>query len=186
MGYTYTKYAREDSIEGLIDAKNNLRYLLKIPLKNKAGKSVLVIMKNPSDGNHLVADHTLNNVLRVCYQQGYSLVYVMNLYAYQSKNPEVIGDLIKQNQESFAIGSKNDELLRIISRKVDEVIVGWGTNTFRCTVAYKKRIQAVARIIQDKPVYYVQGIDKQCWYPRHPQVWHTKSNLEIHPWKSPI
>jgi hypothetical protein len=184
--YQYKDYIDKNLIEVHLNTDENLRYLIKVPLINNGNKTVLVIMKNPSKADNIQSDMTINNVLNFASMYNYRVVYIMNLYSYYSTDPDMIGNLVRNNKEHFAIGEKNDEILKNVVNKVDEVIVGWGSDSFGCTKKYKDRIRTVTEIIRNKELFYVQSIGGRNWYPRHPQVWHMKSNLELFSWIPPF
>ncbi|MED4229505.1 DUF1643 domain-containing protein [Neobacillus cucumis] len=186
MVYVYKDYVIKEKIVIKVDTKNDLRYVLKVPLKNKTNKKILVIMKNPSKADREESDHTINNVLKFCYSEGFSTVYIMNLYSFYSTKPKGIAALINNNQESLAIGKDNDRYLKKILQIVNEVIVAWGGNTFGCTERYKSRIEQVTRIIKGKNLYYVESKSECNWYPRHAQVWSVNSNINMNNWIPPF
>jgi hypothetical protein len=186
MTYIYPDYVYKEKITLQGDSKNNLRYLLEIPLKNEGNKTVLAMMKNPSLADQHYSDHTINRLLTFCHSKGYSKVYVMNLYAYYSTDPEGIAKLIESDLESFAVGNDNNKILCEISKKVDDIIVAWGGNTFGCTTEYKNRILEVVKLIEREDLHYVQSLSKCGWYPRHAQVWSVKSKIEMYRWEPPF
>lgn len=186
MNFKYKDYVLKQDIKFIGNSNSNLRYLLEIPLKNNTGKTVLVIMKNPSLADKNKSDHTINNVLKFCNSKQFSAVYIMNLYAYYSTKSKGIANLIKNNQERLAIGENNDALLQQISNKVSDVIVAWGSNTFGCTKQYKNRIKMVTNIIKGKELYYVEQISKCRWYPKHAQIWSVNNNIQMYNWIPPF
>lgn len=186
MTYLYKNYVVKEGIKINNDSKNNLRYLMEVPLRNDFNKSILVILKNPSKATKYISDHTINNVLNFCNSRRYSKVYIMNLYSTYSTDPKGIAKLIKDNQEEIAIGKNNDKILEQTSKKVEDIIVAWGSNTFGCTMKYKHRIEEVTKIIQGKNLYYVESKSKCGWYPKHAQIWSVNSNITMDKWSPPF
>lgn len=186
MAYFYREFVDNENIKYKGEEHNNLRYLLEIPLRNYTNKSILVIMKNPSLANELKSDHTINNVLKYCNSKQYSKIYIMNLYAYYSTNPDGVAKLIKNNQDMLAIGRENDEILKEIITKVDDVVVAWGSNTFACTTKYKERIKQVSYILKGKNLFYVEKLSKCGWYPKHAQVWSVNKEIDMFNWTPPF
>lgn len=186
MVFRYKYYVMKENIKFQGDRTDNRRYLLEINLINNKDKPILVIMKNPSLADQNISDRTINNVLKFCYSKQYSKVYIMNLYSYYSTDPDVIANLIKNNQEEFAIGINNDAILQKVSNRVNDVIVAWGGNTFAHTARYKNRIEQVTRIIERKNLYYVEELNGHRWYPKHPQVWSVNNNIEVYRWVPPF
>ncbi len=186
MIHKYKSYVDKENIAFHGEPEKDLRYLLEIPLKIRSDKSILVIMKNPSKANQRKSDLTINRVLKFCYNHHYRKVYIMNLYAYYSTDSNRIASLIKTGKELHAIGKDNDKILKEYVQKVDEVIVGWGSNTFNCTAAYKNRIKQVTEIVRDKKLYSVQSVSKCGWYPRHGQIWSVNSHITMAPWEPPF
>lgn len=186
MAFLYKDYVKKEEIQIQVDSSKNLRYLLEVPLINNSNKSVLVIMKNPSLADQYESDRTINNVLKFCHSNQYSKVYIMNLYSYYSTDSNGIANLIKNGQETLAVGRENDRILQQTTEKVNDVIVAWGGNTFGCTDKYKQRIKQVTRIIDGKTPHYVEDISKCRWYPKHAQVWSVNQDIEMYSWRPPF
>lgn len=180
--YKYKDFVEKDKITFNGDINENIRYLLKISLKNSTNKKVLVIMKNPSKANNKVSDLTIDRVLTFCNSEGYSEVNIMNLFSYYSTDPIGIKNLIDNGQIDDAIGAETDEIMKKVVKEVDEIIVAWGGNSINREKHYKNRIKQVANIIKGKNTYYVQSISKNTYYPRHAQVWNVKSGIEKYKW----
>lgn len=183
--YKYPSFVLKEKIRFIGKSKDNLRYLLVVPISTHDEKSILVIMKNPSKADKLKSDHTINNVLNFCKGQGYTTVYIMNLYAFYSTNPKGIKDLIMNNFNNQAVGKFSNLILKCVLLKVEHIIVAWGSNTFGCTTNYKTRISEVKDKICRKDVYFVQTNGGKGWYPRHAQVWHVNQNIAMFNWISP-
>lgn len=183
--YKYRDFVDKCNINFIGDIKNNRRYLLDIPLKNKGSKKVLVILKNPSKANASISDLTIDRVLTFCNDEGYKKVYVMNLFSYYSTEPDGITQLIDSGEFDAAIGEENDKILKKVSDAVDEVIVAWGGNSINRKNYYRKRINDVTELIKTKALYYVQSISKDKYYPRHAQVWSVKQAIEKYKWQPP-
>lgn len=180
--YKYKDFVEKDKITFYGDIKENIRYLLRIPLKNSENKKVLVIMKNPSKANNKISDLTIDRVLTFCNSEGYSEVSIMNLFSYYSTNPTKIKNLIDDGKIDDAIGIKTDRIMKEIINEVDEIIVAWGGNSINREKHYKNRIKQVTNIIKGKDIYYVQSISEDTYYPRHAQVWNVKSGIEKYKW----
>ncbi|WP_276624478.1 DUF1643 domain-containing protein [Syntrophomonas wolfei] len=184
--HQYREYVDKENITFKGNKKSGYRYLLTVPLNNKVNKKILVIMKNPSKANKRISDLTINRVLTFCYKEGYSKVFIMNLYSYYATDSKELAQLMKNGQEVKAIGANNDKVLKSVLKNVDEIIVAWGSNTFGLTKQYKQRIRQVINLIKDKNLYYVEASAGKGWYPRHAQVWSVKSEIKKHVWTPPI
>lgn len=182
MIHRYSDYVDKEKISFKGNIEENIRYLLRIPLKNSGNKKVLVVMKNPSKANAEISDLTINRVLTFCNNEGYSEVSIMNLFAYYSTNSGKIAKLIKNDEIKKAIGNDNDSIMKNILVEVNDVIIGWGSNTFGCTREYKKRIKQVVEIIKDKKIYYLEKLGGKGWYPRHAQVWSVNQGIKKYIW----
>ncbi len=181
----YKEYVDTKNIDFKGKLKRGFRYLLTIPLNNPGNKKVLVIMKNPSKANKQISDLTINRVLKFCNSEGYSKVFIMNLYSHYSPDAKKIAQLINNGQVESAIGKENDSILRSVLNDVDEIIVAWGSDTFGLTEQYKDRIRQVINIIKGNKLYYVENCTGQEWYPRHAQVWSVNSGIKKHVWIPP-
>lgn len=182
MSYRYKNFVEKDRIIFKGDMEENIRYLLRIPLKNNGDKKVLVIMKNPSKADNKLSDLTIDRVLTFCNAEGYSEVNIMNLFSYYSTDPSGIKNLIDDGKLEDAIGKDNDEIMKEIVNEVGEVIVAWGGNSINRERYYKNRIKQVTNIIKEKNIYYVESISKDTYYPRHAQVWSVKSAIKKYKW----
>lgn len=183
--HQYREYVDKKNITFKGDIKSGYRYLLTVPLNNKGNKKILVIMKNPSKANKQISDLTINRVLAFCYNEGYSTVFIMNLYSYYATDSKELAQLIKSGQEVKAIGKNNDNILKSVLKDVGEIIVAWGSNTFGLTKQYKQRIRQVINLIKDKNLYYVEASAGKDWYPRHAQVWSVNSGIRKYVWTPP-
>ncbi len=180
--FKYKDYVEKDKIDFKGDLNKNIRYLLKVPLKN-TGEKVLVIMKNPSEANREKADLTIDRLLKFCNSEGYSEVIIMNLFCYYSPDPKGIAKLVDTGKLLEAIGLQTDEILKNVLKEVNEVIVAWGGNSINRAPVYKSRIEQVTRLIQNKKLYYVQSVSKNTYYPRHPQTWAVNREPKIEKYK---
>lgn len=184
--YEYKEFVNKNDIRFIGDIKNNKRYLLEIPLQNEGIKNVLVILKNPSKANKSVSDLTIDRVLTFCHNEGYSKVYIMNLFSYYSTEPDGITQLINDGRFDDAVGDKNNQILKETLDVVDEVIVAWGGNSINRKYYYMKRIKDVINLIKAKNLFYVQSVSKDGYYPCHAQVWSVKKAIKKHKWAQPI
>lgn len=183
--YKYKEFVNKSEIKCIGDDKNNKRYLLEIPLTNKENKRVLIILKNPSKANESVSDLTIDRVLTFCNNEGYSKVYIMNLFSYYSTDPNGITKLIDDGKFEFAVGEKNNEILKKVLEDIDEVIVAWGGNSINRKHYYMKRIKEVVDLIKDKELFYVESVSHDGYFPRHAQVWSVNRPIKKHKWKIP-
>ncbi len=184
--YEYKDFVNKSGIKFVGDIENKKRYLLEIPLKNNGVKKVLVILKNPSKANKSVSDLTIDRVLTFCNNEGYSKVYIMNLFSYYSTEPSGITQLIDSGRFGDAVGDKNNQILKETLDAVNEVIVAWGGNSINRKYYYLKRINDVINLIKDKNLFYVQGVSKDGYYSRHAQVWSVKKTIKKYKWIPPI
>lgn len=176
--YEYKAFVNKSDIRFIGNLKKNERYLLEIPLQNEGIKNVLVILKNPSKANKSFSDLTIDRVLTFCHNEGYSKVYIMNLFSYYSTKPNGITQLIDAGRFNEVVGEKNNQILKEVLDSVDEVIVAWGGNSINRKHYYLKRINDVINLINGKNLFYVQSVSKDGYYPRHAQVWSVKKAIK--------
>lgn len=134
----------------------NVRFLLTIDTKSPMQRTILVIMKNPSQATESNSDKTINNVItNLCAQ--YSRIYIMNLFPYYStKANGLLSFLEDADHENILM--INDGLISIYAAQSDDILLGWGTNTIGMKQkTYDDRIKEVMSIISifTKPVFYV-------------------------------
>lgn len=183
--YEYKGFVNKSDIKFVGEINKNRRYLLEIPLQNEDSKNVLVILKNPSKAKKSFSDLTIDRVLTFCHDEGYSKVYIMNLFSYYSTKPNGITQLIDAGKFNEAVGKRNNQILKEVLDVVDDVIVAWGGNSIRRKEYYRKRINDVINLINGKNLFYVQSVSKDGYYPRHAQVWSVKQSINKHKWTPP-
>lgn len=137
-------------------SQQNIRFLLKVKTNCNNEKKILVVMKNPSKSTKDQSDKTVNNVIRNLASK-YSEIHIMNLFPYYST---------KANGLLSYFDSTDNDTVLMINRMfleeetniVDDILIGWGTNTIgmkQCE--YKKHIEDVMIFLNKsgKQLYYV-------------------------------
>lgn len=117
------------------EAELQYRYRLEIRLRSAAGKTVCVVMQNPSYASEDVADKSVQFMEKIVFEKGLpefhgvSRLIVVNQFARIQTNgfrglPE-------------EIGSGNDAAIREALQESDIVVLGWGSsNRFEARKAY--------------------------------------------------
>ena len=122
---------------------SQFRYRLVVEDRNKSeGKTVCVVMQNPSDADNDKADKSVQFLEHLIFDKGYNefqdvhKMIIVNQYAHIQKH-NFVG-------ESSLIGEKND---RTISKSIGEsdiVLIAWGKNN-----PYEERKEFVLRILAE-------------------------------------
>ncbi len=142
MRYTHRP---ELEVQAYFSEDRKYRYSLSVT-KNiaKPGRSVCVIMQNPSDADERQADKSVQFLERLIFEKGNSLfsqvkqMTVVNQFAYVQKHGFDGCD--------HYIGSKNDQFIRSAIRDSDIILVAWGKNN-----PYKARKNTILQIIHQHP-----------------------------------
>jgi len=110
----------------------------------KGGKTVCVIMQNPSVASHLVADKSVQFLEKIIFTntvpefENVSQVLIVNQFArIQTKNFQ---------GTKADIGPGNDAHIRDAIRKSDTILIAWGK-----TNPYKDRQEVILKIIREFP-----------------------------------
>lgn len=109
---------------------------------------------NPSTANETEDDPTMRRCISFAKEWGYGGFYMTNLFAYRTPYPS---DLLKSKDP---IGSKNDKWIKKISKKVDKVVLAWGTKG-----QFLERDQRILPKLAHKA--FCLGYTKE-GHPRHP------------------
>jgi hypothetical protein len=126
------------------DGEIRYRYRLEIARYNVTGKTVCVVMQNPSYASEEVADKSVQFMEKVVFEKGLaefcgvSRLIVVNQFARIQTNgfrglPE-------------EVGSQNDAAIREALVESDIVIIGWGSSN-----RFEERKAYVLGLLQDMP-----------------------------------
>jgi len=123
----------------------------------KATKSLLFILLNPSTATELKNDPTVARCQKRSELLGYNSFIVCNLFAFRTKNPEIM----KNHFEP--IGPDNHQIIKESLKIADQVICGWGNHG-----AHLDQSEKVLKIIATfgKHAYHL-GLTKS-HQPKHP------------------
>lgn len=133
------------------------RFILHIVANSRdEGRSILVVMKNPSKATGYKSDKTINNVINRLYTS-YKHIYIANLFPYYSTRASGLLSCIER-EDNDTILLINKMFIVYYLNKVDDILIGWGTNTIGMKQAeYEQMVTEVAQILMasKKPLYYV-------------------------------
>ncbi len=139
----------------LISDDQKYRYFLTRDLPNDFDEVCLFIMLNPSTADASINDPTIKRCMDFAASWEYGHLWVGNLFAYRSTDPEVLEGPVD------AVGRQNDQWLLRMSQKADLIIAAWGN-----AGALRDRNLQVQKLI---------GVDKmrhlgltQMYQPKHP------------------
>lgn len=133
------------------------RFILGVKTKtNKKEKSILVIMKNPSKATQYQSDKTINNVIENLWEE-YKYIYIANLFPYYSTKANGLLSFFER-KDNNTILMINKKIIEAYEKKVNDILIGWGTNTIGMKqLEYETMIDSIMQIISinQKPIYYV-------------------------------
>jgi len=122
---------------------------------NTGGKQVLFVMLNPSTADEVQNDPTIRRCIRFAQREGGSILNVVNLFAWRSTDPGVLGEVLDP------IGPDNDRHIVEAATKSSLIVCAWGVHG-----AFMQRGKAVQQLLADRPLYAL-GFTKD-GAPRHP------------------
>lgn len=108
---------------------------------------------NPSDADENIDDHTVTRCIRFAGSWGYGGLIMVNAFAFQSKNPNLLYTV------EDPVGPQNDFWLKKVSADAGITIMAWGTKG-----GYMNRDKEVIKLLTN-PHYL--ALTKE-GYPRHP------------------
>ena len=118
------------------------RYLLVAEDQNKSeGKTICVIMQNPSDADDEKADKSVQFLEHLIFDKGYNefqdvrKMIIVNQYAYIQKH--------NFTGETSLIGEKNNRIINESIEESDIVLIAWGKKN-----PYEERKEFVLRILE--------------------------------------
>jgi hypothetical protein len=142
LKYKHIENVEVTNVEFSDDKK--FRYRLEIQLKNKSeGKTVCVIMQNPSYADRNIADKSVNFLEKLIFEKKYkefSNVYkiiIVNQFAYIQTN-----DFSGLNEQ---IGEKNNNIIEKSIDVADIILIAWGKSN-----SFHNRIKFVNEILKKK------------------------------------
>ena len=128
---------------------------------DRSSPNILVIMLNPSTANGQKNDSTVSRLLRIARNNGYGGLFIANLYAFITSNP----DYLKKNLDK-AVGPYNNSFIQAASRQCEEVCFAWGNYDF-----VRPRVVEVTHLLTENWVYNPKivclGVNKN-GSPKHP------------------
>lgn len=123
------------------------RYLLWREVNPLFGHGLVVfLMLNPSDANAVKNDPTMGRVISFSTGFGFRRVEVVNLFAYRSKDPPVLGHV------PDPVGPKNDDMTRKAVARADTVVVAWGSR-LTTKAFFRERRAIVLELLGSVPLF---------------------------------
>jgi hypothetical protein len=104
-------------------------------------KPVTWIMLNPSTADATTDDRTIESCMRISKHNGFTHMYVVNLYAYRSTDQSVLKTV------EDPIGPENNKYILDYAKKGMDVVCAWGANSF-----YIKRATDVVDLIKENEI----------------------------------
>lgn len=191
MNYNYDiEVVDQKNIEVISDEVLQLRFLMKIPLKNNTKNKIgLFIMKNPSNANKQQSDKTLNNIIHFSREM-YSTIYIANLYPFVNSNPKNTKDF--RNSESFNNAIiKNDQYIKAVIEgiiksdiEIVDIICAWGSHeeNQQGKECFANRVNRVLDLINEANIIPKAMRFKSSINPWHPRNWEKNFELELYSW----
>ena len=149
--------------------KHLFRYSLSCKIKD-VGKSITVILMNPSYADEYGLDSTLCNVREFLIKNtDYSAFEVLNIFPIRTPNSKDVSNLMQKYQK---IQTKNNDYVKSILTKSQDILVAWGGK-------YHNKTMWILDLLKNKNVY-AYDINKD-GSPRHfaPQAYNrAKKSLQ--------
>lgn len=141
------------------------RYELTKKFKGEKGKSILVIMMNPSSQDITKTDSTTNLLLNhLCNvsKMGYTTITIWNLFA----------DICTKLKPALVNGNDDNMVYlgKLLERDYDNILIGWG-NTFKgnkTVIGEKIKLSNKLEGFKERLVHIVDPDDEISCSPMHP------------------
>jgi len=147
-----TKYLDSDAY---ISNDGAYRYWLRRQL-SEGSTSVLFVGLNPSTADARLDDPTIRRCVGFAREWGYAWLYMANLYAYRTKDPNAL-----PAHADLAIGPENAYELRRLLRRSTRIVAAWGRHKLH------PQARTLARTVAAHRGVYCLGLN-QDGSPRHP------------------
>lgn len=131
---------------------------------------VMFIMLNPSTADEMIDDPAIKRCISFAKSWGYGGLYVGNLFAYRSKNPEMLLYVNGLNRDLL-----NDYHIRIMSEKCESIVCAWGNSPILKKLKFKPALSYI-----EKPLYCIELSKNNT--PKHPL--YLKGNLKMKSYKN--
>lgn len=137
------------------------RYVLQRSWEENA-RSLMIIGLNPSTADAIHDDPTIRKCIKFAKSWGYGSLFVLNLFAYRATDPK---DLLKSKHP---IGPENDQHLKKMAEKVDQIVCAWGN-----WGSYEDRAKRVLRFLPKTTAIKIN----KTGHPSHPLYLPDNSEL---------
>ena len=134
------------------------RYWLEAKVSDRDGVC-LFIMLNPSTADEVKSDPTVTRCKGFAERWGYGALWVCNLFAIRSPNPEIL------EESSDPVGPMNDHHILKHARDANRIVCAWGNHGL-----YLSRGKTVLRMLDDNDLTaktYHLGLTGEN-QPKHP------------------
>lgn len=134
-------------------------------------KPVTWIMLNPSTADANTNDRTIESCMRISKHNGFTHMYVVNLFAYRSTDQSVLKTV------EDPIGPENDKYILDYARKGMDIVCAWGSGNYQV----KRAVDVVTMLHENKVLgnskylLCVKRSKKGC--PEHPLYKSGKTDL---------
>lgn len=135
-----------------------------------AGRTLLMVMLNPSVADASEDDPTINKCMRYAKAHGFTALDVVNLYAFRATDPKALRDA------GWPVGPENDTAIQIGATHADAICLAWGAFAAR-TPRAGEVIRLLQRTAPSKPLMCLDTTKDG--HPAHPL--YLKSSLRLRP-----
>lgn len=140
------KHIEDVSVTALFASDGGIRYRyrLEIARRNATGKTVCVVMQNPSYASEEVADKSVQFMEKVVFEKGLAELHSVSRVIVVNQFARIQTNRFRGLPEE--IGSQNDAAIREALDESDIVIIGWGSSN-----RFEERKAYVLGLLQDMP-----------------------------------
>lgn len=153
----------EDGRTAVFSDDGTFRYALE--WRAEGTEKVLWLMLNPSTADHTSDDRTSSRVSSFSNMLNAGVVRIVNLYAFVNSDVRVL-----QNNR-HPVGPANDQVIEIMVRWADVIVVAWGN------LAQRERVLSVWELIKDHDKIISLGRNKT-GNPPHPLYLPRKTDFQ--------
>lgn len=106
--------------DALLSPCGAYRFTLSRQLEPEGTSSCVFIMLNPSRADATDDDPTVRKCMKFAKAWGYSLLHVVNLFAWRDKSPAAM------KLAKYPVGENNDVIVRLAASRAGIVVCAWG------------------------------------------------------------
>ena len=160
-------------------AYGRYRYFLEVRIADDLGRTLTVVLKNPSTASAERSDPTVGKVEAWARKNNFGRIRYVNLFALRSPYPKELN----AHPYQVMVGRENNAWIRKSIDGADVVLAAWGNPNGVEPENYERRIAEVSQLLKGTCIRTL-GSPTKLGYPRHGLMWN--GNLELREWSPDV